>query len=230
MRQGIGAACALVTLAVKAFSATLTGALVGALTGAGTALAQPHVLAPWSALVNSASPWLIGGFVAGALYRRLNSALLSGLVTLVVEVGGYFATTDVLHIPVMRHYALFWTVCALAGGPVAGWAGWAWRWGGRRVHPFGAAFLPGSFIAEAFGAYGLRLHYLPAAAMFLVIGAALYAVLAWPGTGLGLISTPARGWVLVALTAAFAMGGILIYGPLLNAVVGIYSGGVYCPP
>jgi hypothetical protein len=217
-------------LTVRAASAGLIGAFIGALIGAGTALAQPHVGAPWSALVNSSSPWLLAGFIAGALHRRRNPAALAGLATLLVEVAAYFATADAGHIPVMHDHTAFWLVCALAGGPVAGCAGWAWRWGGPRAHGLGAAFLPGSFIAEAFGAYGLRLHYQPALTMFLVIGAVLFALLAWPGTGLGLIAAPARGPVVLAWTAAFAVAGILVYGPLLNAVVGIYSGGVYYPP
>lgn len=216
-------------LTFRAVSASVAGAVIGALIGAGTALVQPHVGAPWSALVNSSSPWLLGGFIAGALHHRRNPATLAGLATLLVEVGAYFAVVDTLDIPVLHDYVLFWTVCAVAGGPVAGWAGWAWRWGGPRAHGFGAAFLPGSFIAEAFGAYGLRLHYVPGLTMFLVIGTVLFALLAWPGTSLGPIA-PARGPVVLAWTAAFAVAGILIYGPLLNAVVGIYSGGVYFPP
>jgi Family of unknown function (DUF6518) len=217
-------------LTFRALSAGLVGALIGALIGAGTALVEPHVGAPWAALVNSSSPWLLGGFIAGALHHRRNPAALAGLATLLVEVGAYFAAADTLHIMVLHDYDLFWTACALAGGPVSGCAGWAWRWGSHRAHGFGAAFLPGSFIAEAFGAYGLRLHYGPGLTMFLFIGAVLFALMAWPGTGLGLIATPARGPVILAWTAAFAVAGILIYGPLLNAVVGIYSGGVYFPP
>jgi hypothetical protein len=212
-----------------AVSASGTGAFIGALIGAGTALTQPHVGQPWSALVNSSSPWLIGGFVAGALHRRRNPAVLAGLVTLLVEVAAYFVTADTLHIPVMHDYIAFWTMCAVAGGPVAGCAGWAWLRGGPRAHGLGAAFLPASFIAEAFGAYGLRLHYGPGITMFLVIGAALFVLLAWPGTGLGLVASPARGPVILAWTAAFCGAGILVYGPLLNAVVGVYSGGVYFP-
>ena len=155
-------------LTVRAMSASLIGAFIGALIGAGTALVQPHVGQPWSALVNSSSPWLLGGFIAGALHRRRNPAVLAGLATLLVEVGAYFATADALNILVMHDYSPFWTVCAVAGGPVAGCAGWAWRWGGPRAHGLGAAFLPGSFIAEAFGAYGLRLHYEPGLTMFLL--------------------------------------------------------------
>jgi hypothetical protein len=217
-------------LTFRALSAGLVGAFIGALIGAGTALVEPHVGVPWAALVNSSSPWLLGGFIAGALHHRRNPAALAGLVTLLVEVGAYFAAADTLHIMVLHDYDLFWTACALVGGPVSGCAGWAWRWGSHRAHGFGAAFLPGSFIAEAFGAYGLRLHYEPGLTLFLLIGAVLFALMAWPGTGLGLIATPARGSVILAWTAVFAVAGILIYGPLLNAVVGIYSGGVYFPP
>ena len=83
--------------------------------------------------------------------------------------------------------------------------------------------------AEAFGGYGLRLHYGPGITMFLVIGVALFALMAWPGTGPGPVVTRAHGPVILAWTAAFSVAGILIYGPLLNAVVGIYSGGVYFP-
>jgi hypothetical protein len=222
-------AWSLAALAARAAGASLTGGLIGALIGAGTAIIQPHTGEPWSALDNSASPWLIGAFAAGALHRRRDPAVLAGLATLLVEVGAYFVTAGIGHIPVARDYMAFWTVCALAGGPVAGWAGWAWRRGGSRAHGFGAAFLPGTFIAEALGAYGLRLHYAPAVVIFLVIGLVLFALLAWPGTGLGLIAAPARGPVVLAWTAAFAVTGILIYGPLLDAVVGISSGGVYYP-
>ena len=219
----------LAALTARAVRASVIGGLIGALIGAGTTLVEPHVGQPWSALVNSASPWLLGGFIAGALQSRRNPAVLAGLTTLLVEVVAYFVTAALADIPVVHGYGVFWTVCALAGGPLAGCAGWAWRCGSPRAHGFGAAFLPGSFIAEAFGAYGLRLHYEPAVAIFLLIGAALFAVLAWPGTGLGLVASPTRGRAVLVWTAGFAVGGILIYGPLLNAVVGIYSGGVYYP-
>jgi hypothetical protein len=216
-----------------AVSAGVVGAFIGGLIGAGTLVTQPHVGQPWSALVNSSSPWLIGGFVAGALPARRdpgrNPAVLAGLVTLLAEVAAYFGTAATLNIPVMHDYVAFWTMCAVAGGPVAGCAGWAWRWGGPRAHALGAAFLPASFIAEAFGAYGLRLHYGPGITMFLVIGAALFILLAWPGTGLGLVTSPTRGPVILVWTAALCGAGILVYGPLLNAVVGVYSGGVYFP-
>jgi hypothetical protein len=206
------------------------GACIGAVMGVATALAQPHVYEPWSVLVNSSSPWLLAAFAAGALRRRPAPAAVAGLATCLVEVGAYFLTWSMRHVLVPNAYGSFWTLCAVVGGPAAGLAGWAWRRGSARVHALGAAFLPGTFIAEAFGAYGLRLHYEPAVAMFLFIGVLLFALLAWPGTGLGLITQPASGPVILAWTALFTIGGMLIYGPLLNAVVGITSGGVWRGP
>jgi hypothetical protein len=206
------------------------GACIGAVMGVFTALAQPHAYEPWSVLVNSSSPWLLAAFAAGALRRRPAPAAVAGLATCLVEVGAYFLTWSMRHVLVPNAYGSFWTLCAVIGGPAAGLSGWAWRRGSARVHALGAAFLPGTFIAEAFGAYGLRLHYEPAVAMFLAIGVLLFALLAWPGTGLGLITQPASGPVILAWTALFTIGGMLIYGPLLNAVVGITSGGVWSGP
>jgi len=217
-------------LSVRARRAMLSaalGTLIGAAMGVATALAQPHAQRPWSALVNSASPWLLAAFVAGALRARPAPAAVAGLATCLVEVGAYFLTWDARHVLVPNAYGSFWTICAVTGGPAAGLAGWAWRRGTPRVHGLGAAFLPGTFLAEALGAYGLRLHYEPAEAIFLAIGVALFALLAWPGTGLGLITQPASGPVILGWTAFFTVAGMLIYGPLLDAVVGITSGGIW---
>jgi hypothetical protein len=150
------------------------GVGIGIAIGAATALAQPHLGPPWSALVNSASPWLLGGFAAGAL----------------------------------------------AGGPVSGLAGWAWRRGTGRARAYGAALPPGTFIAEAVGAYGFRLHYRPAVALFLLIGVALLCLL--------IRRVPPAGFV--AWTVVFVVAGALVYGPLLDAVAGTSSGGVNYGP
>jgi hypothetical protein len=208
-------------------SSALLGALIGAVIGVATALTQPYAHQPWSVLVNSASPWLVAAFAAGALRARPAPAALAGLATCLVEVLAYFATWAARHVLVPNAYGSFWTLCALAGGPAAGLAGWAWLYGNTRLHALGAAFLPATCLAEAFGGYGLRLHYGPGVALFLLLGIALFALLAWPGTALGAITAPVRGRAVLAWTAFFTMAGILIYGPLLNAVVGITSGGVW---
>jgi hypothetical protein len=103
---------------------------------------------------------------------------------------------------------------------VSGLAGWAWRRGSGRARAYGAAFPSGTFIAEAVGAYGFRLHYRPAAELFLLIGVALLCLLIrrvqWTG--------------FVAWTVVFIVAGAIVYGPLLDAVVGTSSGGVNYGP
>jgi Family of unknown function (DUF6518) len=195
-------------------------ALIGIAIGGATAVWQPHLSPPWSALVNSASPWLLGGFAAGALATRLRLAVAAGLSACAVMVAAYYATAAAIDLPVARYLGAFWLACALAGGPVSGLAGWAWRRGTGRARAYGAAFPPGTFIAEAIGAYGFRLHYQPAAALFLLIGAVLLCLL--------IRRVPPAGFV--AWTVVFVVAGALVYGPLLDAVVGTSSGGVNYGP
>jgi Family of unknown function (DUF6518) len=198
------------------------GLLIGAVIGGGTAIVQPWVREPWSALVNSSSPWLLGGFVAGALSarQRKRAAVVAGLAVCLAEVGAYYAVATAGHIPVTHSYVIFWIACALTGGPVSGWAGWAWRRGTGRGSAAGPAFPAGTFIAEGIGAYGLRLHYQPAVVIFVVIGVLLFALVAW--------RTGQRR--VYAWTVVFVVGGALVYGPVLSAVVGLQSGGVYLGP
>jgi hypothetical protein len=193
---------------------------IGIAIGATTALVQPHLGPPWSALVNSASPWLLGGFAAGALATRRRVAVAAGLSALAVMVAAYYITAAAIELPVARYLGAFWLACALAGGPVSGLAGWAWRRGTGRARAYGAAFPPGTFIAEAIGAYGFRLHYQPAAALFLLIGVGLLFLL--------IRRVPPAGFV--AWTVVFVVAGALVYGPLLDAVVGTSSGGVNFGP
>ena len=194
----------------------VVGVLIGAVIGAATALVQPHLGLPWSALVNSASPWLLGGFAAGALAERRGPAVGAGLLACVVEVRAYYSTATAISMPVDHHLTAFWLACAVVGGPVSGLAGWAWRRGTGRVRAYGAAFPSGTFIAEAIGAYGFRLHYHPAAALFLLIGLVLLLLL--------IRRVPWTGFL--AWTVVFIVAGALVYGPLLDAVVGTSSGGV----
>jgi len=122
----------------------------------------------------------------------------------------YYVTSMSRGFPASHAYIVFWTVCALVGGPLFGLAGWAWRHGAGRARIIGAAFLPGTFIAEAVGAYLLRLHYNSAAGLYLVIGAVLLVVLAWH----------VRHLELLAWTGAVTIVGLVAFGPLLDAIVG----------
>jgi len=196
------------------------GVTMGALIGAATALVQPHLGLPWSVLVNSASPWLLGGFAVGAVAARRGPAVAAGLLACLVEVLAYYATATAVAIPVAHQLTAFWLACALVGGPVAGLAGWGWRRGTGRARAYGAAFPPGTFIAEAVGAYGLRLHYHPAVELFGLIG----VVLLW----VFIKRAPAPG--ILAWIAVFVLAGAIVYGPLLNAFVGTASGGVTLGP
>ena len=197
-----------------------TAALIGIAIGAATALVQPHLSLPWSALVNSASPWLLGGFAAGALAARRRLAVAAGLPACAVMVAAYYFTAAAIEMPVARYLGAFWLACAVVGGPVSGLAGWAWRRGTGRARAYGAAFPAGTFIAEAVGAYGFRLHYQPAVALFLLIGVALLCLL--------IRRVPLAGFL--AWTVVFIVAGALVYGPLLDAVVGTSSGGVNFGP
>src|ERR1700761_9601703 len=125
------------------------GCGLGAAIGVGTSFAQARLPPPWDALANSASPWLAGGFAAGALQSRRGAAVAAGLSACVLEVLGYYVTSMARGFAVSHAYVLFWGVCALVGGPLFGLAGWAWRHETGRLRVIGAAFPPGTFFAEA---------------------------------------------------------------------------------
>jgi Family of unknown function (DUF6518) len=198
----------------------LAAAVIGIAIGAATAILETHLTQPWNALANAASPWLLGGFVAGAVARRSRLAVLGGLSACAIMVAAYYGTAALTDHPVARYLGAFWLGCAVVGGPVSGLAGWAWRRGSGRVRAYGAAFPSGTFIAEAVGAYGFRLHYHPAAALFLLIGVALLCLL--------IRRVPLPGFL--AWTVIFVVAGAIVYGPLLDAVVGTYSGGINYGP
>jgi hypothetical protein len=67
--------------------------------------------------------------------------------------------------------------------------------------------LPATFLAEAIGTYGLRLHYRGAAVLFTVIGVSLAVLLA--------VWLPKR-WPLVVPLIAATLAGVFIYGWLLH--------------
>jgi Family of unknown function (DUF6518) len=194
----------------RAIARAAAAVAIGIAIGAVTSLAQTHLHEPWAALVNSASPWLLGGFAAGALQVRRGAAVAAGLGACVLEVAAYYLTSAARGFPVSHDYTAFWTVCAIVGGPLSGWAGWAWRNGAGRVRAIGAAFLPATFIAEGIGANELRLHYPSAAILFLIIGAILLALVAWP----------VRRLDTLVWTALMAVIGVAVYGPVLEAVLG----------
>jgi Family of unknown function (DUF6518) len=143
---------------------------LGLVMGAVTSVLQKYLNFPWLSLVNAASPWLAPAFAVGALQRRVGGAAFAGLAACVFELVGYYLTSAA------RGYfssgghgiLLFWTGCAVVGGPVFGAAGWLWRQ--DRVRGLGASVLAASFLAEAAISYGWRLHYTSSAILFAALG------------------------------------------------------------
>lgn len=110
---------------VPAVLAVALGLTVGVL----TSVLQAHLDFPWLALVNAVSPWLTTAFVAGALQPRLRHAVVLGLVATAMQVLGYYVTAELRGFDAATYYVLFWTACAVIGGPVLGAAGYARRTG-----------------------------------------------------------------------------------------------------
>jgi hypothetical protein len=192
-------------------------AVVGLVVGAGTSFAQQYLGGTSAALANSASPWLAGAFVAGLLQRGRGIAIGAGLATCVLEVVAYYATTAARGYAVAQTEIVFWTVCALLGGPLFGWAGWAWRAGPHAGRAAAGAFLPATFLGEGVGAYLVRLHYDADAALFVVIAAALLALVA--------VAADVAWTRLVVWTVGLGALAALLYGPVLDVVAGAAFGG-----
>ncbi|MCW2539608.1 MAG: hypothetical protein JWN95_1333 [Frankiales bacterium] len=194
----------------------LLAALIGLVIGAATSFAQHYLDGSWAALANSASPWLLGGFLAGALQLRRGWAITGGLAACVLEVLAYYAVTPLRGYPVNHSEIAFWAVCAVIGGPIFGWAGWAWLRAASRLQALGAAFLPATFLGEAIGAYGIRLHYYGDTVLYVLIGLVLLGVVVWRAGQL--LST-------MAFVALLTIVGIACYGLLLEAAAGRHFGG-----
>ncbi|MCW2496452.1 DUF6518 family protein [Jatrophihabitans sp.] len=181
--------------------------LVGLFIGTATSYGQEHLGVHWQALANAASPWLLGAFVAGALFARSSVAVWAGLLACGCEVAGYYVVTPLRGYPITETEIVFWGACAVIGGPLFGWAGWAWQHAGPALRPIGAAALPATFLAEAMGTYAMRLHYRSAAVLFFVIGLVLVAVVA--------ARLPQR-WTLLMPVAGVTLAGMFVYGWVLS--------------
>ena len=163
--------CSRSSTGTRAVARLGAGLALGAAISVTTSFAQARLPVPWDALANSASPWLAGGFAAGAVAPRRGTAAAAGLSACALEVLGYYVTAMARGFPASHAYIVFWTTCALIGGPLSGLAGWAWHRETGQRGAIGAAFLPATFLAEAIGSYLLRLHDEPAAVLYLAIGA-----------------------------------------------------------
>lgn len=113
---------------------------------------------------------------AGALWLRPVPAALAGAAAGLLEVAGYYLTAAVRGSPAGNGILVFWTACAVLGGPLFGAAGWAWWRGPARLSGPGTAALPAAFLAEAAAAYAWRLHYWSSAILFAVAAVAVFAL------------------------------------------------------
>jgi hypothetical protein len=125
------------------------------------------------------------------------------------EVAGYYIATPLRGFPVASNEIAFWAACAVVGGPLFGWAGWAWQRGSGRDGAMGAALLPATFIAEGIGAYAIRLHYIGDAVLFGGLGLLLL---------IGVCRLAHRTWAILVWTVASVVVGAVLYGPVLDAV------------
>jgi hypothetical protein len=189
--------------------------LIGVTIGTATSIGQAHLNLPWSSLVNSASPWLLGGFFAGALQQRRRTGIAAGLLACVSEVVAYYAVTEVRGYPASNGEIAFWIVTAVIGGPLFGWGGWAWRHGPARLRPLGACLVGATFLAEAIGTYDLRLHYHSTVILYLLIGVALTVLVTLTSGALRRHPTA----ITTSTLAAFIVG-LLVYWLGLSVLAG----------
>jgi hypothetical protein len=113
--------------------------VAGLATGILTQIGQGVLPDGWSSAANAISPWLFVAFLVGSTMASLRSAALAGIGILVLAIIGYDAMILVRYgYGPSLGSSLFWGIAALAGGPVFGIAGYAWRTG---THPQRAAAL-----------------------------------------------------------------------------------------
>lgn len=142
----------------------------GVAVGVATSFGQAHLDGVLNAFVNSASAWLVAPFFVGYAARRTGTwgAAAAGLVTCALQVVvAFYATARLRGFPSSHEEIAFWTVCAIAGGPVFGAAGSRWRETG-----LGGAVLGSAFLAEGLWTYAHRLDRPATAATWCAIGIA----------------------------------------------------------
>lgn len=99
------------------------------------------------------APWLVGAFAVGAIVGRPARGALAAGLALPLGVGVYYVLmlgvegrADPLYASVMT---IGWSLVAAGAGALLGWAGGAWRAGGRGGRRFGAAAVGAVLLGEA---------------------------------------------------------------------------------
>lgn len=160
----------------------LAAAAAGLGFGALSAFGQAQLEGTLEAFPNSISTWLLAPFLVGMLASTRRDAALAGVVTCALELAGYYAVNAVQGIGTTAALVVFWTACAVAGGPLFGAAGQLWRTGTPRLKGLGMAVLAGVFIAEGAYAFTHQEQRYAAGGLWIAIGVAL-ALLSSRGRG-----------------------------------------------
>jgi len=185
--------------------AWLVALVAGTAVGVATSFGQAVLDGAWAALVNSASPWLVVAFAAGACARRMPVAVPVGMLACLCEVAGYYVVTAARGYAVAESEIVFWSACAIVGGPLFGAAGLAW-W---RRSPVGTAVPGAAFLAESLGLYASVLHYWSTAILYAAIAVPLTAVLAIRTVGSGGTVRIGRWWHVAGCLAVFTAVGVV---------------------
>ena len=159
--------------AARAALAVTSGLVVGALTSFG----QSHLDGAPSALVNSASAWLVAPFLVGAAMRSDRGAALAGFTACGLQLVAYAVTSELRGFSYGAAIVAFWAICAVLGGPLFGLAGRLWRTRTGDLRGLGGAALPSAFVAEGLWTYLHELRYYATAALWLAIGTLLAVAL-----------------------------------------------------
>lgn len=150
---------------------------VGVLVGGLTSFGQTYLDGTLNPLVNSASAWLVVPFLIGAVMRTAPAGASAGVLCCLSQVAGYYVTANLRGFPASRSFILFWTVCALVGGPVFGAAGQLWRRGPERLAAPASMVLPAAFLAEGIWVYAVDLGYVGSAVFWITVGIVLAVLL-----------------------------------------------------
>lgn len=137
---------------------------IGLAVGVLTSFGQTVLDDPWNSLSNAVSPWLTTAFVVGTLHTRTRTAIWAGVAATLLQVVGYYVTSDLRGYGGSTTYVTLWSICAIVGGPLFGAAGRSWR----RAAPagLGAALLVAAYASEAVVGFQLRLDYTANAVLF----------------------------------------------------------------
>jgi hypothetical protein len=183
----------------------------GLATGVLTQFGQSVLPDGWSQAANSISPWLLVAFLVGAAMPGMRWAAVAGIVTLVLALAGYDAM-----ILIRYGYGpgvgptILWGAAALAGGPVFGGAGGAWRTGPHLWRAIALGLLAAVGVGE--GVYCAVVLSSPAVGVgFAIAGLLLPLILGRsPNDRIGayVAAVPAMGLGVLGYLALTLFGGL----------------------